>query len=104
MQYLISTKKDGIVYTRNDDSQYQLIGYSDSDFSAGDRETRKTGYVIFSGRPISWCSRKQPMVDLSSTEAEYISAADCVKELLFLKALIDELMNTTVTVTLKIDN
>lgn len=70
---------------------------SDSDF-AGDRETRKstTGYVIFFGGPISWCSRKQPVVALSSTETEYISAADCVKELL--------LMNTTVTVTLKIDN
>lgn len=54
----------------------ELIAYSDSDY-AGDPETRKstTGYTIFyRGGPISWCSKKQRIIALSSTEAEYIAA------------------------------
>lgn len=109
MRYLGPTKGDGIVYTRrteDDDGLLQVIGYSDSDF-AGDTVTRKstTGFVIyFCGGPISWCSRKQPIVALSSTEAEYIAAADCVKELLFIKALLNELVSNEISVTLKMDN
>lgn len=42
-----------------------LIAYSDADF-ASDPKTRKstTGYIIFyCGGPITWCSRKQPIVN-----------------------------------------
>lgn len=107
MRYLVSTKSNGIVYNKRSENQhYEMIGYCDSDF-AGDTETRKstTGYVIyFCGGPISWCSRKQPVVALSSTEAEYIAAADCVKELLFLKTLLEELVGETVKIKLMMDN
>jgi hypothetical protein len=44
-----------------------------------------------SGGPISWCSSKQCIVALSTTEAEYIAAAECCKELKYLKMLIEEL-------------
>lgn len=44
------------------------------------------------------------MVALSSTEAEYIAAAECCKELLHVKALIEELTNRTVKVNVNIDN
>lgn len=105
MKYLKSTKEEGIIYKRKEDT-FELIAYSDADF-AGDEETRKstTGYVVYFGEgPISWCSRKQPIVALSSTEAEYIAAADCVKELLYLKSLIEELLEIEVKVTLNVDN
>mgnify|MGYP005981043023 FL=1 len=103
-RYLISTKNDGLCY--DGQNSERLIAYCDSDF-AGDTETRRstTGYIIFfCGGPISWCSRKQPIVSLSSTEAEYISAAECVKELLYLKSLIDELTNGEVKIDLYVDN
>lgn len=70
-------------------------------------KTRKstTGYVIFfGGGPISWCSRKQPIVATSSTEAEYIAAADCCKEILYLKSLLEELLTEKVNVNIKVDN
>src|SRR5436190_1971351 len=92
-RYLVSTKGDGISYQNINGEK--LIAYSDSDF-AGDSESRKstTGYIIFfCGGPISWCSRKQSIVSLSSTESEYIAAAECVKELLYLKLVIDQLTN-----------
>lgn len=106
MRYLNATKSDGIVYQRNQ-NQTKMTAYSDADF-AGDTRTRKStsGYVIYyCDGPISWCSRKQPVVALSSTEAEFISAAECVKEILFLRALYEEFLLTgEIDIELKMDN
>lgn len=74
---------------------------------AGDPETRKstTGFVVmFCGGPISWCSRKQHVVAMSSTEAEYIAAAECCRELLYLRSVIEELVSVPITVNINIDN
>lgn len=104
-RYLVNKKCNGICFKKDSDCE-KLIAYCDSDF-AGDTETRKstTGYIIFfCDGPISWCSRKQPIVSLSSTEAEYIAAADCVKELLFLKSVIEELTGKDIKIELNIDN
>ena len=59
---------------------------------------------MYGGGPISWCSRKQAIVALSTTEAEYIAAAECCKELLYLKSLLQELTNQEHQVKLKVDN
>lgn len=83
-----------------------MKAYCDADF-AGDTETRRstTGYVImYAGGPISWCSRKQSVIALSSTEAEYIAASECCKELMYLKSLLEELLNESIPVELNIDN
>ncbi|XP_045463749.1 secreted RxLR effector protein 161-like [Harmonia axyridis] len=104
MRYLKDTKADGIVYRKT--TQLEIAAYSDSDF-AGDETTRKstTGYVVYyCNGPVTWCSRKQPVVALSSTEAEFIAAAECVKELLYIKVLIEHLTSNNLKVILNIDN
>lgn len=71
----------------------ELIAYSDSDY-ANDPITRKsvTGTLIKSnGAPIVWRSQKQPIIALSTTEAEYIAASDTVKELVPLRILATDL-------------
>lgn len=61
--------------------------------------------MIFYGEdPISWSSRKQSVIALSSTEAEYIAAAECCKELLYLKSLLEEILTEKVTIELNVDN
>ncbi|UYV74968.1 hypothetical protein LAZ67_12001925, partial [Cordylochernes scorpioides] len=105
MRYLKQTKTYGLHYSKQDEDM-ERIAYCDSDF-AGDMKTRKStsGYTILFGKgPISWSSRKQPIVALSTTEAEYIAAAECVKELIYIKALIEELTNETILAKLNIDN
>ena len=59
---------------------------SDSDF-ATDKDSRRsvTGFVVyFLGVPISWRSREMRSVVLSTTEAEYVSVSEVVKELRFI--------------------
>lgn len=105
MKYLVGSKNLGIVYNKTEEEP-KIEAFCDADY-AGDMETRRstTGYIIlYGGGPISWCSRRQPLVAMSSTEAEYIAAADCCKEVLYLKSLIEELTQTTVKANLNIDN
>lgn len=79
-------------------SELKLTGYCDSDFGGDVVERRSTsGYIFFVNKaPISWCSKKQSVVALSSCEAEYIAAcyAACqgtwLKELLNALKIIDE--------------
>lgn len=64
--------------------KFELVGYTDSDL-AGDIDTRKStsGYLIsFAGGAVSWKSRLQKYVALSTTEAEFIAATEASKDML----------------------
>ena len=72
----------------------KLIGYSDADW-AGDIETRRStsGYVfVLNSGVISWISKKQRSVALSSTEAEYMALSEATQEEVWLKSLMRELV------------
>lgn len=80
--------------------------YSDADF-AGDKETRKStnGIVCKLGdAAIIWQSKKQHSVALSTTEAEYVSAANAAKEIVWLTRLLKEINVYNERNTLYIDN
>lgn len=71
----------------------KLSCYADADW-AGDSGDRKstTGFLFQLGTSsICWSSKKQPCVALSSTEAEYIAAAEASKELVWLRLLMQDL-------------
>lgn len=63
-------------------SKLTLKGYSDSDWAANsDNRKAITGFIILLGDSvISWSSKKQPTVALSSTEAEYTAFTEASKE------------------------
>ncbi|KAD1540679.1 hypothetical protein E3N88_42653 [Mikania micrantha] len=91
LRYVKATHDFGLVYERNMGSRLQV--YTDSDY-ARDFEDRKStsGYVcILSGAAISWSSRKQDIVTLSSTEAEYVAATSCACHSVWLKGLLEEI-------------
>ena len=82
--------KRGITYGGGDMS---VQGYSDSDW-AGDREDRKStsGYIfMLNNGPISWCSKRQKTVALSSTEAEYMALTLAAKETIWIRLWMTEL-------------
>ncbi|KAL5583887.1 hypothetical protein FOVSG1_015394 [Fusarium oxysporum f. sp. vasinfectum] len=71
-----------------------LLGYTDSDW-AGDLETRRStsGYVFNLGTgAISWSSKRQRTVALSSCEAEYMGQTAAAKEAVWLRGLLQELL------------
>ncbi|CAL2265186.1 unnamed protein product [Prunus armeniaca] len=86
LMYLTATRLDmmfvrsncfGVFYKKG--GKGELNVYTDSDY-AGDQEDRKStlGYIfLFSSGDVSWSSKKQPIVTLSTTEAEFIAAASC---------------------------
>jgi hypothetical protein len=85
MRYLVYTPKFGICYPKG--STFDLIGYSDVDY-AGCKIDRKStsGTCQFLGRfLVSWASKKQNSVALSTTKAEYIVAGHCCAQLLWMR-------------------
>ena len=83
------------------------MAYSDSD-CGGDVLDRKSimGHVLlFGGAPISWCSKKQDVVALSTCEAEYITACSIACQACWLSSLLEELgIVTTDVVKLLVDS
>jgi hypothetical protein len=89
-RYLVGTVNYGLLYSRTSND---CIGYSDSDWG-GDLDDRKStsGYVFkIGGAPISWQSRKQSCVALSTSEAEYIALTCAAQEAIWLHQLLTEL-------------
>lgn len=70
LRFLKGTAEDGILYRKG--KKQELIAYCDSDY-AGDLDDRKStsGYIfMLNNEAVSWSSKKQPIVSLSTTEAE----------------------------------
>ncbi|KAH9681844.1 hypothetical protein KPL71_027113 [Citrus sinensis] len=91
IRYIKGTINFGLLYSFSND--YKLIGYSDSDWG-GDVDDRKstTGFVFFMGdTAFTWMSKKQPIVTLSTCEAEYVAATSSVCHAIWLRNLLKEL-------------
>ena len=85
LRYLKYTPNIGLWYPKG--AHFDLVGFSDSDY-AGCKVDRKStsGGCQFLGRSlVSWSSKKQNSVALSTSEAEYISAGSCCAQLLWMK-------------------
>jgi len=85
IRYLLGTMNIGLWYPRN--SICTLIGYSDSDFAVSKTDRKSTsGTCQFIGSTlVSWHSKKQNSVALSTTEAKYIFAGSCCAQILWMK-------------------
>lgn len=91
LQYLNGTRERGISFTAQDDATRNRIEcYVDASYADSHNFKSQTGFVIMcNGGPISWTSRTQRFVTTSSQEAEVVAAADAVKEIAFLRALLN---------------
>nr|GFA49238.1 copia protein [Tanacetum cinerariifolium] len=76
-RYLKGKPQLGLWYPR--DSPFNLVAYSDSDYARAslDRKSTTGGCQFLGCRLISWQCKKQTVVAISSTEAEYVAAASC---------------------------
>ena len=91
IRYIAGTINYGLMFTRSETTD--CTGFSDADW-AGDVDDRKStsGYIFsVGGAPVSWKSRKQTCVALSTAEAEYISLTIAAQEAIWLNRLLAEL-------------
>lgn len=105
LKYLKGNPGLGIEFSHQ--PKFSLEAYCDADW-AGDKQDRKstTGYVVIaSNGAICWKSKKQSVVSLSTTEAEYMAVGEVTKEVLWIKNMISELhLEVPLPVTIHEDN
>jgi hypothetical protein len=83
-----------------------LQGFTDADGASQEHRHAISGYAfLIDGGAISWSSRKQELVMLSTAEAEYVAATHAAKECIWLHRLIGELFPSIISkTTLLCDN
>nr|GEW68192.1 uncharacterized mitochondrial protein AtMg00810-like [Tanacetum cinerariifolium] len=83
--YLKGKPRLGLWYPK--DSPFDLVAYSDSDYAGAslDRKSITGGCQFLGCRLISWQCKKQTVVATSSTEAEYVAAASCCAQVLWIQ-------------------
>jgi hypothetical protein len=104
LRYLVHTPKFGLWYPKG--STFDLIGYSDANW-AGCKIDRKStsGTYQFLGRfLVSWASKKQNLVALSTAEAEYIVIGHCCTQLLWMRQTLRDYGYKLTKVPLLCDN
>ena len=103
LAYLRKTLNYGLLFGGGDD---ELYDYCDADYAGDLGNRRSTSGAVFTlhNGPVSWFSRRQSCVALSTTESEFISAAEGAKEAIWLKRFHSELGARTSAMPLRCDN
>jgi len=102
--YLNGTRDDGFVL--RGDGKLEIIGYVDSDFATDSNNRRSvTGYVVFIGNSlVSWKSKQQGCVTMSSTEAEYYAMSQCAAEMVFIRNVLRDFGFGNLRMEMRCDN
>ena len=100
LRYIKGTLSYGIFYKQSGNTE--LLAYTDSDY-AGNLEDRKStsGFLfVLSSGAVSWSLKKQPVLTLSTTEAEFIAAASCACQAVWLRRMLENLDNASAETTI----
>lgn len=91
LRYVKGTLNFGVFYKKEGNKDLAAFTYSDY---AGCLEDRKStsGYVfLLSSGAVAWSSKKQPIVTLSTTEVEFVAAAACACQSVWMKRILKKL-------------
>uniref|UniRef100_A0AAV1VCX2 Reverse transcriptase Ty1/copia-type domain-containing protein n=1 Tax=Peronospora matthiolae TaxID=2874970 RepID=A0AAV1VCX2_9STRA len=91
-RYLQGTKSHGLRFQPSDKIDFR--GYSDADWAGNHADRKSTsGYTfMLMGAPVSWGSKKQSSVSLSTSEAEYIALSLAIQEGKWVHRLLCEIL------------
>jgi len=91
LRYLKASPGKGLMFSKN--SHLEINGYTDADWAGSISDRKSTsGYFMFvGGNLVTWRSKKQKVVALSSAEAEFRGMAKGLCELLWIRRLLTEL-------------
>ena len=99
LRYVKESIHVGVLYTRSD--KREVIGYSDADWGGDSDDHRSTsGYLLqIGGTAISWSSKKQSCVALSTAESEYMALSGATQEAVWLRQLYSDLLKVSIQPT-----
>ena len=91
LKYIAGTLKKGVWYESVEDPK--LSGFTDSDWAGSIDDRKSTSGSVFNlgSGAITWCSKKQDSIALSSAEAEYVAAGAAAKQAIWLRKLLKDL-------------
>ncbi|KAL8140089.1 hypothetical protein V2J09_006110 [Rumex salicifolius] len=105
LRYIQGTISFGMVFKSS--NKAVLVGYSDSSHNVDLDDGRSTtGHIFYLNEsPITWCSKKQETVALSSCEAEFMAATEAAKQAIWLQELLGEILGkSSEKVVIRVDN
>ena len=105
LRYLKETVNVALKYQKCQTGMF--IGYSDADWAndLDDRHSITGNLFLMSEAAVSWLSKKQPVVALSTSEAEYIALSTATQEVIWIRRLLCDLgISLDVPTTLMEDN
>ena len=90
IKYVKTTVDFSVLYSKDTDDI--LVGYSDVDWvgNADYRKSTSRGCFYVGNNLVSWMSKKQNFISLSTTEAEYITSGSCCTQLLWMQKLLHD--------------
>ena len=101
-QYLKGTRDHWLVYG---DQDHSISGYTDADGMSNEDRHAISGYAfLIDGGAVSWSSKRQTLVTLSTAEAEYVAATHAAKEAIWLREFISEVFEPQGPMTLHSDS
>ena len=102
-RYLKGTIDIKLVYT---ETVCEAVGYSDADWasSVDDRHSTSGNVMLIAGGAVSWLSKRQATVALSTAEAEYVSLTTMIQEAIWIRRLLQCIGEKDNTVTVFEDN
>ena len=96
-QYLASTKEEGLLITisQKEHPEAPIEIFADASYGGENSRSQSGTLVILYGTPIMWSSRRQDVVSMSITEAEYITCSEAAKDAQWIRQLLSEIGKTT---------
>lgn len=103
LRYLQGTKEKSLVFEK---TNKPLIGLTDADWGSSimDRKSISGYCFMYANGTVSWASRKQKCISLSTAEAEYCAITEATKEALHLRQLLNDLGQYHEKITILNDN
>ncbi|KAF7779102.1 hypothetical protein Agabi119p4_3447 [Agaricus bisporus var. burnettii] len=96
-RYLKGTRDLWLTFGGHGDA---LKGYADADGNMSEDRRATSGFAfIINGGAVSWSAKRQEIVTLSTTESEYVAATHATKEALWIRSLVTQIFDTTLTTT-----
>lgn len=105
LRYLRGTINFKLQFKKNPNKRL-VHAYCDADWGSeiDERKSRSGFVILMAGGAVSWLSKKQSIVALSSTEAEYISLSSTVTELIWIAQLLKEIIGLKLCASISCDN